>query len=142
MLNFIFTLLIIFLIVFEIFATYFLVKYLVALEKKIDEFHLKLIETSQIILEINDEINKILKKINKVVKFIANKRIYQIKNIVLGVINIVQIVLLFKSLKIEKGADKLIKKLDFKVLKKVAIINISQKIIKKFLDVAQNLCAI
>jgi len=138
MLEIISTLSIILLIFVEIALTVFCVKKIQAFEEKVNEFHLKMLEKATEILKINDEIRTTLKKINKVVKIITNKKLHQIRRIVMMTIDIIQVIILLKSLNLSKG----IKSIDFKVLKKVAYAKVGQQIIKKFLDFAQNLCAV
>ena len=138
MLELISTLSLYLLIIFEIFFTVFCVKKILSFEKYIDEIHVKMLEGAKRVLEINDEVNKAIKKVNKIIKMISNKRFHQIKRIIMTTVDIVQIVILLKTLNIKKG----IKEVDFKTLKKLALTGFSSGLIKKVLDFAQNLCAI
>ena len=138
MLDFVSTLSIFLLIFVEIIFTVFCVKKIQLCEKYVDEIHLKMLEKAKKILEINDEISKTLKKINKVIRILNNKKLHQIKRFVMMSIDIVQTVILIKSLNIKKGT----KIINYSVLKKIAFAKVIQQIIRKILDSAQNLCAI
>ena len=138
MLNLITTLSIFLLIIFEIIVTVFCVKRLIKTEQYIDEVHIVMLEKAKIILEINDEIQKTIKKINKIIKFISNKKLLQTKRILMMAIDIIQIILLVKSLNLSKGA----KSVNYKMLKNLAYAKIGQETIRKILDFTQNLCAI
>ena len=138
MLKLISTLSLYLLIIFEIIFTVFCVKKLLSFEKYIDEIHVKMLEGAKRVLEINDEVQATIKKINKIIKAISNKKFHQIKRIIMTIADIVQIIVLLKTLNIKKG----IKEIDFKVLRKLAVARVSSQIVKKLLDFAQNLCAI
>lgn len=138
MLDIISTLSIYLLIFVEIFLTIFCVKKIQIFENKIDKIHVEMIEKATQILEVNDEIRKNLKKINKVIRILANKRFHQIRRIIMMTIDIVQLILLLKSLKLSKD----LKKIDVGLLKKIAYAKIGQEVIRKFLDFAQSLCAV
>lgn len=126
------------LIFIEIIFTVFCVKKLCALEIKVNEIHVKMLDGARKILEINDEIRNIIQKTNKIIKILANKRLHQIRRIIMYTIDIVQVIILIKSLNLQKGK----KALNFKILKNLAYAKIIQQIIKKILDFTQNLCAI
>ena len=138
MLEFITTLSIFLLIFVEIILTIFCVKKLQVFEAKVDEIHLKMLESSKKVLEINDEVQQTIKKLNKIIKIISNKRLHQVKRLIMITIDIVQVILLVKSLNLSKGA----KTINFKLLKNIAYARVAQQILRKFLDFAQNLCAI
>ncbi|MBR5304516.1 MAG: hypothetical protein IKU37_06790 [Candidatus Gastranaerophilales bacterium] len=138
MLEFISTLSIFLLIFVEIVLTIFCIKKLHFFENKVNEIHVKMLERAQKLIEINDEIQKNLKKINKIIKIVSNKRFYQIKRLIMMIIDVVQVIMLVKSLNFAKGA----KIIDYKLLKNIAYARIVQQVIRKFLDFAQNLCAI
>ena len=96
------------------------------------------IDKARKILEINDEIKSTIKKINKVLRILSNKRIHQIKHFILFTFDIIQAILLLKSLKLSKEA----KSIDFKMLRYIAYAKIGQEILRKILASAQNFCAI
>lgn len=138
MLEFISTLSIFLLIFVEIALTIFCVKKLQALEIKINELHLKMLEGAKKVLEVNDEVQKIIQKVNKIIKIISNKKLHQVKRLIMMTIDVIQVIMLLKSLNLSKG----VKSINFKLLKNVAYARIAQQIIRKFMDFAQNLCAI
>lgn len=126
------------LIIFEIIFTLFCVKKIILCEKRVDEIHLKMLEGAKKVLEINDKIRATLKKVNKVIKILTNKRLHQIKRIFMMTLDIIQTIILLRSLNLSKG----IKSINFGTLKKLAYAKIIQQTLKKALDFAQNLCAI
>ena len=89
-------------------------------------------------LEINDQVQTTLKKVNKVLRILSDKRIHQIKSMVFMTMDIVQAVMLLRSLKVAKGK----KKIDFPLLRKIAYARIAQEILRKLLSGLQNFCAI
>ena len=97
-----------------------------------------MLEKAKKILEINDEIQKVVKKINQVIRIITNKRFHQIKKILMISLDIIQVIMLLKSLNLSKG----LKSLDINKLKKVIYARITQQALKKGLDFIQSLCAI
>ena len=126
------------LIIFEIIFTLFCVKKIIQCEKRVDEIHLKMLEGAKKLLEINDEVRKVLKKVNKVVKILTNKRLHQIKRILMMTLDIIQTIILFKSLDLSKG----IKSINYGNLKKLAYARIIQQIMSKIINSIQNFCAI
>ena len=138
MLDIISTLSIYLLIFVEIILTIFCVKKILIFEACVDKIHLQMIEKATHILEINEDIKKTLKKINKVIRILTNKKFHQVRKIIMMTIDIIQVIILLKSLKLSKG----LKSIDIGVLKKLAYAKIGQQAIKKILDFAQNLCAI
>ena len=126
------------LMIFEVIFTIFCVKKISKAQVCVEEIHVKMLEGAKKILEINDEIRKVLKKINKVVKIITNKKLHQIKRIIMLAMDIIQIIMLFRSLNLSKAT----KTLDLKLLKNIAFARIGQQIVRKVLDSVQNLCAI
>ena len=129
----------IFLLIFvEIFLTVFCVKKIQVFQAQVEEFHIKMLNSATKILEINDEIRKSLKKINKVIRILMNKKFHQIRKILMMVLDVVQVILLLKSLNLSKG----LKSIDVGLLKKLAYAKASQQVLRKILDFAQNLCAI
>ena len=126
------------LIIFEIIFTLFCVKKIIQCEKRVDEIHLKMLEGAKKILEVNDEIRATLKKANKVIKILTNKRLHQIKHIFMITLDIIQTIILIRSLNLSKG----LKSINYGVLRKLAYAKVLQQALKKALDFAQNLCAI
>jgi hypothetical protein len=126
------------LIIFEIIFTLFCVKKIIQCEKRVDEIHLKMLEGAKKLLEINDEVRNALKKINKVVKILTNKRLHQVKRIFMMSLDIIQTIILFRSLNLSKG----LKSVNFGNLKKLAYARIIQQIIGKIINSIHNLCAI
>lgn len=138
MLSLISTVSIFLLIIFEIIVTIICVKKLCVCVDIVDELHVKMLDGARKLLEINDEIRKTLKKINKVVKILTDKKLHQIKRMVLMTMDIVQIILLLKSLNLQKG----VKSLNISLLKNVAYARIIQQVLKKILDGILNFCSI
>ena len=138
MLNIISTLSIFLLIFVEILLTVLCVKKLCALEVEVNEIHAQMLNRATKILEINDEIRKILKKTNKVVRILMNKKFHQIRKIIMMTIDVIQVILLLKSLNLSKG----LKSVDVGLLKKLAYAKVGQQVLRKILDFAQNLCAV
>lgn len=138
MLSLISTVSIFLLIIFEIIVTIICVKKLCVWVDIVDELHVKMFDGARKLLEINDEIRKTLKKINKVVKILTDKKLHQIKRMVLMTMDIVQIILLLKSLNLQKG----VKSLNISLLKNVAYARIIQQVLKKILDGILNFCSI
>ena len=126
------------LIIFEIILTIFCVKKIRIFEEKIDNIHLQMIEVATQVLKINDTIIKTLKKVNKVVRILTNKKFHQIRKIIMMTIDIIQAIILLKSLNLSKG----LKSIDIRILKKLAYAKITQQVIKKLLDFVQSLCAV
>ena len=126
------------LIFFEIIFTVFCVKKLISLEIKVNEIHIKTLEGGKKLLETIDETRKVIKKINKVIRILANKRLHQIKRIIMMTIDIIQVIILLKSLKTAKN----LKTINFSLLKNLAIARVGQEVLKKILASFENFCAI
>ena len=126
------------LIIFEIIFTIFCVKIIRQCEKRVDEFHLAMLENAKKFLEVNDKIRKVLKKVNKAIKVLSNERLHQIKRIFMMSLDVIQVIILLRSLNLSKG----VKSINFGNLKKLAYMRIVQQTLKKTLDFAHNLCAI
>ena len=121
-----------------IFITLPSVQALIKLEVKVNELNATMLNKAREMLEINDQVQTTLKKVNKVLRILSDKRIHQIKNMVFMTVDIVQAVMLLRSLKVTK--DK--KKIDFPLLRKIAYARIAQEILRKLLSGLQNFCAI
>lgn len=138
MLSLISTLSIFLLIIIEIIVTIICVKKLCASIDYVDCIHVKMLNNARKILEFNDELKKTLKKINKVVRILTNKRLLQTKRMIMMLMDIIQVILLFKSMNLQKGS----KSIDINLLKNVAYTRIIQQILKKLLDGILNFCSI
>ena len=121
-----------------IFITLPSVQALIKLEVKVNELNATMLNKAREMLEINDQVQTTLKKVNKVLRILSDKRIHQIKNMVFMTMDIVQAVMLLRSLKVAKGK----KKIDFPLLRKIAYARIAQEILRKLLSGLQNFCAI
>ena len=121
-----------------IFITLPSVQALIKLEVKVNELNATMLNKAREMLEINDQVQTTLKKVNKVLRILSDKRIHQIKSMVFMTMDIVQAVMLLRSLKATK--DK--KKIDFPLLRKIAYARIAQEILRKLLSGLQNFCAI
>ena len=111
-----------------IFITLPAVQALIRLEIKVNELNATMLNKAREVLELNDEVQKTLKKVNKVLRILTNKRTHQIKSMVFMVLDIVQVIMLLKSLQIDKNT----RKIDFPLLRKVAYARIAQEILKRF----------
>ena len=121
-----------------IFITLPSVQALIKLEVKVNELNATMLNKAREMLEINDQVHTTLKKVNKVLRILSDKRIHQIKSMVFMTMDIVQAVMLLRSLKVAKGK----KKIDFPLLRKIAYARIAQEILRKLLSGLQNFCAI
>ncbi|MBQ7286932.1 MAG: hypothetical protein IJW73_04140 [Candidatus Gastranaerophilales bacterium] len=121
-----------------IFITLPSVQALIKLEIKVNELNATMLNKAREMLEINDQVQTTLKKVNKVLRILSDKRIHQIKSMVFMTMDIVQAVMLLRSLKVAKGK----KKIDFPLLRKIAYARIAQEILRKLLSGLQNFCAI
>ncbi len=125
MLDFVF----ITLIFFEIILTTLCVIKIINIEKKVKILHEKLILTFNMILAINKQIKTTITKINKVVSFITNKKLIKISQIIRTTIDIIQIILLVRTLNLSKG----FKSINYKNIKKLLLIETSRRILRKIL---------
>lgn len=127
MLNFVFILL----IILEIFFTVFCVQKILICEKKVEELNEKVIAWGKIIIEFHQKLNSVIEKINKVVSIFTNKKFIQIKKIIQITIDIVQIIILFRSLDFSKGLKKAF---NFKNAKKILLAQITRELARKVLS--------
>ena len=125
MLDFVF----ITLIFFEIILKTLCVIKITEAEKEVKKLHKKLILTFNLILKINEQIKTTISKINKVVSFITNKKLIKISQIIRTIIDIIQIILLLRSLNLSKG----LKSINYKNIKKLILIETSRRILRKIL---------
>ena len=110
MLNFV----LIFLIILEISLTFFCIRKLLEFNKKIIVINNELKLYGDLFLGQLVQFRKSIKKINKVVFFITNEKFLRIKKIVSFVIQAIQIIILIRSFKYQKGL-----KFNFDNLKKL-----------------------
>ncbi len=125
MLDFVF----ITLIFFEIILTTLCIIKIIEIEEKVKMIHNKLILTFNMILTINKQIKSTITKINKVVSFITNKKLIKISQIIKITVDIVQIIILIRSLNLSKG----LKSINYKNIKKLLLIETSRRILRKIL---------
>ena len=125
MLDFVF----ITLIFFEIILTTLCIIKIIEIEEKVKMIHNKLILTFNMILTINKQIKSTITKINKVVSFITNKKLIKISQIIKITVDIVQIIILVRSLNLSKG----LKSINYKNIKKLLLIETSRRILRKIL---------
>ena len=123
------------LIILEISATVFFVRKLIALEKKVDEFHEKFLLIATEVLIVNDKIRESIQKINKVFKFITNKRLYQTIDALKITFNTIQIILLIHSFDYSKNK----KLLNYKNIKKLFLSEIIRMATRKIILATANL---
>jgi len=127
MLNFVFILL----IFFEIFFTILCVQKIILCEKKVLELNEKVVLWGKIITEFHHKLNNIITKINKIVSVFTNKKLKQIKKIIQISIDIIQLIILFKSLDFSKGIKKAF---NFKNAKKILLAQITRELARKILS--------
>lgn len=125
MLDFVF----IFLIFIEITLTTLCVVKLIEFEKKCIQINEKLILTGDIILAANEKIKAAITKINKVVSFITNKKLIKIGQILRITIDVIQIILLIRSLNLSKG----FKSINYENIRKLLFVETSRRILRKIL---------
>lgn len=125
MLDFVF----IIVIFFEIILTALCVVKLIEFEKKCIQINEKLILTGDIILAANEKIKAAITKINKVVSFITNKKLIKIGQILRITIDVIQIILLIRSLNLSKG----FKSINYENIKKLLFVETSRRILRKIL---------
>ena len=125
MLDFVF----IIVIFFEIILTALCVVKLIEFEKKCLQINEKLILTGDIILAANEKIIAAITKINKVVSFITNKKLIKIGQILRITIDVIQVILLIRSLNLSKG----FKSINYENIKKLLFVETSRRILRKIL---------
>lgn len=117
---------IIFLIFLEITLSAFFILKLKEVEKKLIRLDRKIRFYSKIIILACRKIRSIAEKTNKFVQIITSKKMIRIQKIIKFTFSIIQIILLFKSLKISKNFS-------LKDLKKLLYVEISKNLIWRFL---------
>ena len=98
--------------------------------KKCGELNEKLILFGNIAITINKKIKITITKINKVVSFITNKKLIKIGQILRTTIDIVQIIILIRSLNLSKG----LKSINYKNIKKLVLLEASRRMIRKIIQ--------
>ena len=124
--------------IFLIFITLPSVTFLIKLEARVNECHVKMLENARKMLEINDEVRRTIKKVNKVLRILSNKKLHQVKNSIMLLFDIIQIIMLIKSFNLSKNS----KSINFKLLRYIAYAIIGQEIFRKTLNSVQNFCTI
>ena len=125
MLNFV----CIFSIFLEICLTVIIVKQIIQLEKRVLAYNQKLIEINSLILEVNEKVKKVISKVRKIIDLITSHRIITIFRIINVSIDIIQAVILLRSLDFSKG----LKSINYRNLKKIALSHFSKEFLKKIL---------
>ena len=115
MLNFV----CIFSIILEIILTIICVKQIIQVEKRVLEWNTKLSEINSLILEINQKVKKV----------ITSHKIITIFRIINIAIDVIQAIVLLRSLDLSKG----LKSLNYRNLKKIALSYFSKEFLKKIL---------
>lgn len=130
MLDFVFILL----IILEVILSTIIVNKLIVFEKQVVALNNKLIASSKMILIINNKIKKTITTLNKFVSVITNKKFIQIQKIIRITINIIEIVVLLRSLNLSKG----IKSINYKNIKKLLLAQVIRKMIRKSINYLAN----
>lgn len=123
MLDFVFILL----IILEVILSTIIVIKIIALEKYIIALNEQIKVSSKVIFLINNKIKKTITTLNKFVSIITNKKFIQIRKIIRITLNIIEIIILLRSLDLTKG----IKSINYKNIKKVLLAQIVRRIIRK-----------
>lgn len=123
MLDFVFILL----IILEVILSTIIVLKLIELEKRVVLINEKLTVSSKIIFVVNDKIKKTITTINKFVSIVTNKKFIQISKIIRITLNIIEIIILLRSLDLSKG----LKSINYKNIKKLVFAQIVRKMLRK-----------
>ena len=119
----------IFSIFLEVILTTVIINRVIKLEKKVEEINKKLIETGNVIVVAVKKVTNIVSKINKIASFVTNKKIWQIKRFIILTIDIVQFIVLIRSLDFSKG----LKSINYKNLKKLLFAQALRGLIRNIL---------
>ena len=130
MLDFVFILL----IILEVILSTIIVNKLIVFEKQVVALNNKLIASSKMILIINNKIKKTITTLNKFASVITNKKFIQVQKIIRITINIIEIVVLLRSLNLSKG----IKSINYKNIKKLLLAQVIRKMIRKSINYLAN----
>lgn len=123
MLDFVFILL----IILEVILSTIIVLKIIALEKYILLLNKKLTCASKMIFIVNNKIKKTIISLNKFVSIVTNKKFIQISRIIRITLNIIEIVILLRSLDLSKG----LKSINYKNIKKLVFAQIVRKMLRK-----------
>ena len=113
----------------EIFLTIFCVKKLIFAEKKLIVLEEKIVLIADMTLAVVKKVRPTVEKINKFISIVTNKNIIKISKIVRTTVDIIQVILLLKSLDFSKG----IKSINFKNLKKILLLETSRRALRGIL---------
>ena len=119
----------IFSIFLEVILTTVIINRVIKFEKKVEEINKKLIETGNVIVVAVKKVTNIVSKINKIASFVTNKKIWQIKRFIILTIDIVQFIVLIRSLDFSKG----LKSINYKNLKKLLFAQALRGLIRNIL---------
>ena len=119
----------IFSIFLEVILTTVIINRVIKLEKKVEEINKKLIEAGNVIVIAVKKVTNIVSKINKIASFVTNKKIWQIKRCIILTIDIIQFIILIRSLNFSKG----LKSINYKNLKKLLFAQALRGLIRNIL---------
>ena len=119
----------IFSIFLEVILTTVVINRVIKLEKKVEEINKKLIEAGNVIVIAVKKVTNIVSKINKIASFVTNKKIWQIKRFIILTIDIIQFIVLIRSLNFSKG----LKSINYKNLKKLLFAQALRGLIRNIL---------
>lgn len=125
MLDFVFILL----IILEVILSTIIVLKIIAFEKYIVLLNKKLTCASKMIFIVNNKIKKTIISLNKFVSIVTNKKFIQISRIIRITLNVIEIVILLRSLDLSKG----LKSINYKNIKKLLLAQVIRKIIRKII---------
>ena len=119
----------IFSIFLEVILKTVIINRVIKLEKKVEEINKKLIEAGNVIVIAVKKVTNIVSKINKIASFVTNKKIWQIKRFIILTIDIIQFIVLIRSLDFSKG----LKSINYKNLKKLLFAQALRGLIRNIL---------
>lgn len=119
----------IFSIFLEVILTTVIINRVIKLEKKVEEINKKLIEAGNVIVIAVKKVTNVVSKINKIASFVTNKKIWQIKRFIILTIDIIQFIILIRSLNFSKG----LKSINYKNLKKLLFAQALRGLIRNIL---------
>lgn len=119
----------IFSIFLEVILTTVIINRVIKFEKKVEEINKKLIEAGNVIVVAVKKVTNIVSKINKIASFVTNKKIWQIKRFIILTIDIIQFIILIRSLNFSKG----LKSINYKNLKKLLFAQALRGLIRNIL---------
>ena len=122
MLNIVF----IILIFLEIAFLYFAIVKITELNNKIIKLNEVVIQKGKLIIDMHKKMQNIIKKINFFVSIITNEKLWRIKRIISSLIGIIELIIVLRSFKLEKGV-----KFNLKNIKKLLFTGLSKQLIKK-----------